>query len=644
MRFFEAGTPLTSPRDRQFAARFDSATARAIYVELALAYPPAPNATALKIECGFAAPGGAPAGTAVIDVEVDAAWELSVHAGGAGGAAPGGWRAGAYQVACRFEGKVIATGGFEVARPAAAPVVAARPLRPPPKPVAAPPPAPASFGGLRARVVNVRLYESGGGPVDPTKRVITTRFDARTTRFINLELDLEYAKAARNTSFELQCRFDGPDSTARTPAIKGTVDAGWTGSYHTARSGSLERGTWPAGSYKATCREGAVIVATTEFSVVKSPPAVAGLDAALTHIRFFHSIGERLPVEPRRYGTRFDTRTARWVKVEFGLVYPAVAAPTAVTVECAYTFPDGTIRPSKIERRIPAGWTGSVHAQGVGWNQPGNWPAGSYRVSCASDGREFAAGSFDVVDGGATAAALPGASLVVFGRKGPIGGAPDTRFVVGTFDSLFAEATVPPRAAGDSTTLRCTAYDPLGASAGFEMPGSVRNRTMTGTGRISFEPPVARGWYSVDCRINNRPIAAERFEMTGPPELTALDARFVASAIFEGGDQPPDDESVSDVSFSAARIRSLWLVALLDHPTDAGSGPFGYSCKLTGARNTVIGDSGPQTITIAPGDRAIVLVTRMPLAPRQRWTPGRHILTCSGGLGAFLTVRIDITR
>jgi hypothetical protein len=249
-----------------------------------------------------------------------------------------------------------------------------------------------------------------------------------------------------------------------------------------------------------------------------------------------------------------------------------------------------------------------------------------------------------MVDGGATLTPVSGVSLVVFGRKGPIGGAPDKRFTLGQFDSLFAEATVPPRVAGDSTTLRCSSFDPLGAAASFDLPGALKNRMVTGTGRIGFEPPMARGWYAVDCRINNRAVATERFEMTGPPDVEALDARMIASAIYEGGEQAPDDEAVPDVSFSAARVRSFWLVALLDHPDDTGAGPFGYSCKIVGPRSVVISDSGPQTITIAPGDRAIVLRAHLPLAPKQRWTPGRYSVSCTGGSGPLLTTRLDLTR
>jgi hypothetical protein len=83
---------------------------------------------------------------------------------------------------------------------------------------------------------------------------------------------------------------------------------------------------------------------------------------------------------------------------------------------------------------------------------------------------------------------------------------------------------------------------------------------------------------------------------------------------------------------------------VLDHPSDIGGDLLAYSCKMTGARNTVIGDTGPQRIAVAPGDRAIVLRQRLVLLPRQRWVPGRHAVVCSSGGVAFLSTGFDLTR
>lgn len=656
MRFFEGGKTLPGVLERHYGTRFDSAATRSVYVEIGLAYPPAPKATVVRIECGYTAPSGAAARTAVVDVQADAGWELSVHAGGAGADVPGGWAAGTYPVACRHGGKVVATGAFEIGRPAPAPAAAPSPAgrtpRPPAKPTApandgnAKTPAVlsgAAVGTLKARVTAVRLFESGGEVPDRKDRVITSTFDALTTRFVNIELELEYPRAPRSIAFEVPCRFDGPDSTARIPTVRGSVDAGWVGSYHTAGWGARNRGMWPEGSYKVTCQGDGKTVATTEFKVVRGRAAVDALGASLTHLKFFQSQAERLPIETRRYGTRFDARSARWIKTEFGLVYSAAAAPVTFAVECTYAFPDGTTRPVKVERRIPAGWTGSVHAQGIGNDRAGAWPAGSYRVSCASDGRVFAAGTFEVVDADTPTAA--GSTLRFLARKSGAASSAGTTFELGAFDSLLVEASVPVRAAADSTVFRCDVSDPAGTTSGFFFDGEVRDRVVRGIGPLAaLDAPRLRGTYRVECRLGSRAVVADRFSVTGDPELPPVDARLVSMALYDGADTAPDDEAVADVTFSAARLRSLWMVALLDHPTDRGGTTFPYACRLLNARNVALADTGPQAVNVAAGDRAIVLRQRLILLPRQRWAAGRYSLTCASGGITFVRNTVELTK
>ena len=657
VRFFEGAAKLPGVLERQYNSRFDSAATRSVYVEIGLAYPPASRAQSLKIECGYTAPNGGSAGTAVIEVQADAGWELSVHAGGAGSDTPGGWAAGTYPVACRHGGKVIATGVFEIGRSPAARATAGAPAgrgppRAPGKPAAAAadPNAktPATLSGtpvgqLKARVTAIRLFESGADVPDREARIITASFDALTTRFINIELELQYPRAARSTEFEIGCRFDGPDSTARTPTVRGSVDPGWVGSYHTAGWGARNRGMWPEGTYKVTCLGDGKTVAVSEFKVVKARSAIDVLGASLTHLRFFQSLAERLPVETRRYGARFDGRTARWIKAEFGLVYPPPAAPASFAVECMYTFPDGSTRAVKTERRVPAGWTGSVHAQGIGQDRPGGWPPGGYRVGCTSDGREFASGSFEVFN--TDPAPLAGAQLSFSPRAGGTTGAPGASFEVTGFDTLLAAVSVPVRAAGDSTVFRCLLADPAGVHSAFSIEAEVRDRMLQGTGPIlSLDPPRHRGSFRVECRAGDRAMAAGRFALTGKPDLAAADARVVSALLYEGGEAAPDDEAVPDVTFSAARIRSLWLVAVLDRPGDQGDGSFAYSCKLTNARNVALADTGPQGINLMAGDRAIVLRQRLSLRPNQRWAAGRMTLTCASGGTTFVRTTVELTR
>jgi hypothetical protein len=77
----------------------------------------------------------------------------------------------------------------------------------------------APFNRLKARATAIRFFESGGAATAAKDRVFSTRFDALTTRFINLELELEYPKAVQRTGFQVECRFEGREGKTRTLAL-----------------------------------------------------------------------------------------------------------------------------------------------------------------------------------------------------------------------------------------------------------------------------------------------------------------------------------------------------------------------------------------------------------------------------------------
>jgi len=394
--------------------------------------------------------------------------------------------------------------------------------------------------------------------------------------------------------------------------------------------------------------EGQQVVAA-RFEVVKAAAAVRRLGASVTHLKFFQSLDERVPVETRQYSARFDGRTAKWIKAEFGLVYPQVTAPNGFVVECAYVFPDGSVKNVRVQREIPAGWTGSVHAQGVGWTDAGHWPTGKYKISCWNNGERMAEGGFEMYDGIVPATAGPGARMRFYGKKAGSTADPAyvTSFEAGGYDTLYVETSVPVRLVGDSAAFGCTVTDPAGITSAFRLEGGIieREKALVARGPIgALEVPKMRGSYRVDCRTGSRAAVISRFEITGQPDLPEQDAKVLSTALYEGGDEPPGDEAVADVVFSATRARSFWLVGLLDHPTDKGGGALGYSCRVTGARNVVIADSGPQTVRVGTGDRAIVLRAHLVLAPRQKWVAGKYGLTCGAGSTSFLKTGFDLTR
>ncbi len=501
------------------------------------------------------------------------------------------------------------------------------------------------FNGLKARVTAIRFFESGGNIPDLKSRVVTTRFDALATRFINVELELEYPKAAKVTEFQVACRFEAPGVEPRQAVVKGRVEPGWTGSYHTAGAGSGNRGTWTEGVYRVTCAEEGQVVASTAIEVVKRPPAVAALGATLTHFKFYQSLGERMPIESRRYGTRFDARFARWIKLEFGLSYAPLSAPVAFTIECAFLFPDGSPHPVTLARRVQAGWTLSVLSAGFGADRPGSWANGTYRVSCRNQGQEFGSGSFEMFGAGApppvATALVPGTRL----RFSPGPGVSGDWFEAGSFDTLYVEAAVPARLAGDTTEFSCDVTDPAGIPTPFRLAARIADKSVTGTGAVALPgEPRMRGKYRVECHSGTKVSVAERFELTGKPDLPAADARVLGTALYEGGEEIPDDESAASTSFRAPEVRSFWVEALLDHPSETTPGELPVSCRIIDTKKALFADTGVQALPVDPGDRWILFRQRLTILPRKKWLPGRYTLTCAGGAAPFVTIGLDLTR
>ena len=156
---------------------------------------------------------------------------------------------------------------------------------------------------------------------------------------------------------------------------------------------------------------------------------------------------------------------------------------------------------------------------GVGFDQAGHWPPGTYKVSCQNEGREFAAGSFEVFDGSAPATPTSGSSLRLFGKKANAAGPPayGQAFEIGAFDTLYAEASVPSRSAGDSTAFRCAVTDPAGVTSGSRSSEGVATRVDRPSDgfprwRLQDPRPLPVEW------PRRRPRARRRsLEMTGAP-------------------------------------------------------------------------------------------------------------------------------
>lgn len=253
------------------------------------------------------------------------------------------------------------------------------------------------FSSLHAKVTNLFFFPSPKDMPDVMLRFYPTTLDSATTEYIDMELGLEYPAVAAASAFTLQCTYAGPGGYTATPALNGHIEAGWTGSRHAAGWGSETRGTWAVGDYQVTCKDGETTVATGKFTVSRDNFSVPALHAVVSTMAFFESAQNALtPLAQRQYAETFTSASTRTVNVQLGFDFPVTTAPAQFDVSCDYTYPDQRKFNATFTAKIEAGWTGAYVAGGIGYDEPGKWPAGSYHVECRNAGVLIAKANFTV--------------------------------------------------------------------------------------------------------------------------------------------------------------------------------------------------------------------------------------------------------
>lgn len=131
-----------------------------------------------------------------------------------------------------------------------------------------------------------------------------------------------------------------------------------------------------------------LIAATTEA-------AIPEIDAYVRSLRFFESGRDVAPPGEREHANRFAAESARFLLLELTLFFPPWRDIEPPVVTCAREGPMGhwsvdlTLRREENSRE-------RVLAGGSGWDEPGKWEPGEYRVSCSVDGRVIASDRFEI--------------------------------------------------------------------------------------------------------------------------------------------------------------------------------------------------------------------------------------------------------
>jgi hypothetical protein len=119
--------------------------------------------------------------------------------------------------------------------------------------------------------------------------------------------------------------------------------------------------------------------------------------AKVDYVDFFEGGAEAPAYGERVYAVKFAKSSSRYIYAEINLSYPSPPQRVDFIVDTRWYDPAGQmIAELPLEAYVDAGWTSSAHAVGRGWDKPGKWIAGKYKVESYISGQLVASGSFEV--------------------------------------------------------------------------------------------------------------------------------------------------------------------------------------------------------------------------------------------------------
>jgi hypothetical protein len=245
----------------------------------------------------------------------------------------------------------------------------------------------------------IRLYEqSGGNVLGAEKRVYTTYFNSLRTRYIAVEVSLDYPAAATGFQLKVGCQMTRPDGKV--------IDGIWKigvliadGSTHAVGANVLfgvgSEG-WQTGISKVTCTASRSL-GEVSFQMSPGPSLLADAEFRLKDVRFFPTGPKLIAPAERTYEDRFLESEATHIGIELTFVHPGWTTAGAVPIDCYYMQGIGSVMGTMTAvYQIEPSATSGTTAMGLGWDQPGHWSPGNYLAICQIHGRPIAVERFSI--------------------------------------------------------------------------------------------------------------------------------------------------------------------------------------------------------------------------------------------------------
>ena len=247
--------------------------------------------------------------------------------------------------------------------------------------------------------VTLRLYQQAGGNVLPAEqRVYTWYFNTLRTRYIGVEVTLEYAPAGASFELDVSCKMTRPDGRVIDGIwhIGMEILAGSTRAVDANTMFGAGRDGWQTGIHKVTCAATQPL-GETSFQMSPGPSLLSSTELRLQDVQFFPTGSKVTPLAERQYLDRFSSAEATRIGIELSFVHPGLTQAGEVPIDCYYLASTGRVLGilSLTYKLAPPATSGTA-AIGLGWDQPGKWSKGTYLAICQMHGRPISVDRFTV--------------------------------------------------------------------------------------------------------------------------------------------------------------------------------------------------------------------------------------------------------
>lgn len=253
---------------------------------------------------------------------------------------------------------------------------------------------------LKAAVTELKFFEGGAAVLTPEKRIYQEKFLKSSTRYIWWELNLRHPAPQSRKDFVMEAVYYGPDGSGLSrQTVQTFLKPEWESSIHQQGWGMQNPGNWAPGIYRVELSVQGLQVASGTFEIVRDENQyIPSLDAWVDRLMFFESGSEPVPDGLWVFKERFSKKNCRNINWLLSLDHPHADRPKEFTITAIWYLPDNSVWTEQSTRTgFESGRDSSWHTASLGWEEPGHWPLGTYRVELSIGGRVVAVGHFEIV-------------------------------------------------------------------------------------------------------------------------------------------------------------------------------------------------------------------------------------------------------